>query len=235
MSRIRQFLDEALHLVYPNVCICCESMLEEGEHYICRTCDEGFDRFAMPDESTDEIFLRLQKNFSGQKVISDAISCYRFHKDGLLQEAIHSMKYGGLRSLAVQFGRGIGEKIRQDRPNTKYDAVMPVPLHRIKRIERGYNQSELLADGIASELGIQVLKGAVERIKYTASQTGFDLQKRSENMQDAFHCPKALELERVLLVDDVFTTGATMLSAAQALQNAGVRQITAVTLAVAET
>ncbi|NTV46250.1 MAG: ComF family protein [Chlorobiales bacterium] len=152
-----------------------------------------------------------------------------------MQEAIHSVKYDGLRSLAVEFGAKLGGKIQKERPNTKYDAVVPVPLHRIKRIERGYNQSELLAVGISSVLGVEVLNGAVERIKYTVSQTSFDLEKRVQNMQDAFHCQKMLELERVLLVDDVFTTGATLISAAQALQKAGVRQVTAVTLAVAET
>lgn len=235
MSRIRQFIDDALHLVYPNACLCCEAMLEAGERYICRTCKSGFDRFSLLNESADEILLRLQKNFPGQKAISDAVSCYRFHKDGLLQEAIHSMKYGGLRSLAVQFGKELGEKILKERPEEKFDAVVPVPLHRIKRIERGYNQSELLATGMSSVLQVQILKDAVERIKYTASQTGFDLSRRAENMQGAFQCPKMPDLERVLLVDDVFTTGSTLLSAAQALQKAGVKYITIATLAVAET
>lgn len=235
MSSIRQFIDDALHLIYPNVCICCEGILVNEERYVCQACSNGFDQFSLPNESADEILLRLQRNFPGQKVISDAISCYRFHKDGLLQEAIHSVKYGGLRSLAAQFGKELGEKILKERTGVRYDAIVPVPLHRIKRIERGYNQSELLATGISSVLQVQILKGAVDRVKYTASQTGFDLSGRTENMQGAFRCPEMLDLERVLLVDDVFTTGSTLLSAAQALQMAGVRYITIATLAVAET
>lgn len=234
MSRITQFIGDALHLIYPNVCICCEQMLTEEEQYICKKCNGEFDRFSMPNESSDEMLVRLQGNFPGQKAISDAVSCYRYHKDGLLQKAIHSMKYEGLRSLAVQFGRALGEKILKERTDAKYEAIVPVPLHRIKKIERGYNQSELLATGISAELQIPVLAGAIERVKYTTSQTGFNLSKRTENMSEAFRCPNELNLTNVLLVDDVFTTGSTLFSAAQPLQNAGVGKITIATLAVAQ-
>ncbi|NTW49003.1 MAG: hypothetical protein HGB19_04575 [Chlorobiales bacterium] len=178
MSRIRHFIDEALHLIYPNVCICCEALLEEGDRYICQTCKDGFDRFSLPNESTDEILIRLQRNFPGQKVILDAISCYRFHKDGLLQEAIHAMKYGGLRSLAIQLGGELGEKIRKDRPDMRYGAIVPVPLHQIKRIERSYNQSELLATGIASVLQVQVLAGARPHKQGSTFQNGRRICRR---------------------------------------------------------
>lgn len=234
MSAVKTFVRDLLHLVYPKVCLSCQSLLEGEENYLCQACLDDFDRFLLPNESTDEMKARLRKHFPEQTVIDDAVSCFRFHKDGKLQPAIHAVKYDGLSRLGVELGMLLGKQLQAERGGEKYDALIALPLHKLKFIERGYNQAERLANGASQTLGLPVRTDAVYRVRYTASQTGYDLAGRQHNMSGAFQCKRVSGLRRVVLIDDVFTTGSTLLACASALKHTGVEYITIATLAVAD-
>ncbi len=231
-SSLKTTLDAALHLFYPRLCLVCESrLLEANEKFVCVDCERDFDTFSLPNESTDEMLRRLHKNFPAQTVIQDAISLYRFYKEGKIQAVIHAFKYDGLPQVAVEYGRKLGHKILTERPHVHFDAVTFMPLHRLKYIERGYNQAEQLAAGVADAMHLPVLSCA-ERTRYTSTQTGLDLSEREANMKGVFRATMALAHKRLLLIDDVFTTGATVLSCARALADAGLAHLTIATLAV---
>lgn len=230
--KLERFLRPLLHLAYPNVCVACESLLAEGETYVCAECQNGLDVFLSPNESTEKMMSTLAAHFPNQTVIDDAIALYAFHKQGKLQAMIHAFKYDGLSRLALEQGRRLGEAILREKPQSRFAFVAPMPLHPIRRIERGYNQAERLAAGVSEVIGVPV-REVVARSRYTQTQTGFSLDGRRANIANAFERKATLQGEPMLLVDDVFTTGATMMECAKALKDAGAGKITIAALAVA--
>jgi ComF family protein len=224
-------LRRVLHLVYPNVCIVCESAwLERQEPHICASCRRGFDRFSMPEESTIEMLTRIERNFGKQSIIDDALAHYRFYKEGLLQKVIHAFKYDHLPKVAISQGMELGDRIYYER-RANFDAIVPLPLHPVRLIERGYNQAEKIAEGISKRLNVPIEKW-VRRAVNTTSQTHKDLQERQRNMKNVFECFGSVTAKRILLVDDVFTTGSTLLSCAMPLKAAGAAHITVAALAI---
>jgi len=173
----------------------------------------------------------LAEHSPHQTAIDDAISLYNFYKQGKLQALIHAIKYDGLSRLAVEQGRLLGETVLREKPSSKFDCIVPMPLHRLRKIERGYNQAERIATGISEIIGVPV-KELVGRKRYTSTQTGFTLEGRKRNIKDAFECADKLNGENLLLIDDVFTTGSTMLECAKTLKQNGAGKITIATLAV---
>ncbi|ACF13016.1 competence protein [Chloroherpeton thalassium ATCC 35110] len=234
-----RFLDrclrEALHLIYPHVCICCHTLLEESENYVCKTCYEQLDKFLLPGESATEISARLAKHFPFQTSIKEGLALYRFHKSGLLQEIIHSIKYGGLQNLAVELGMMLGKHILSEKPFSTWEAIIPVPLHHVKHIERGYNQAEALANGVSRAIGIPVVRNAVMRSRYTESQTKLAAEKRRANISGVFQIRQPVQFKQILLIDDVFTTGATLVELSHELKKYGAIEITIAALAVTST
>jgi len=229
---LEKLLRPLLHLAYPNVCIICQSLLTPRESYICAECQNSFDRFLLPNESTSKMLATLAEHSPHQTAIDDAISLYNFYKQGKLQALIHAIKYDGLSRLAVEQGRLLGEALLREKTDSKFDCIVPMPLHRLRKIERGYNQAERIATGVSDIIGVPV-KELVERQRYTQTQTKLNLQQRLLNIQDAFRCNKQLNGESILLVDDVFTTGSTLLECAKALKHNGAGKITIATLAIA--
>jgi ComF family protein len=115
------------------------------------------------------------------------------------------------------------------------DAIVPLPLHKRKLRERGYNQSELIARGISEITGFPVRTDFVRRSKYTQTQTALSLDERKANMEDAFICgPADVGGTTVIVVDDIITTGSTVRSCAEVLKVAGAAEVIAASAAIAE-
>jgi ComF family protein len=157
-------------------------------------------------------------------------SAYSFGSyEGPLQQLIHLFKYAKVESLAGPLGRLLMQALPLD---SNFDLIMAMPLHWRKRWERGFNQAELLAEPVARRYGMRLATN-LRRARYTKSQAGLSEPARRENLRGSFrvHRPEQLAGKRVLVIDDVFTTGATLRAAAAVLKSAGAAHVSALTLA----
>ena len=168
--------------------------------------------------------------------ISDLVSCFIFEKEGSFQHIAHALKYKEYKSLGLNLGTHIGEVMKEW--NLEVDILIPVPLHRIKFRERGYNQAEYIAYGIASVIDKPVILNAVHRTRYTKTQTNLNIEERRKNLEHAFdlipHSSDVFKGKKCLLVDDVITTGATTNSCARSILSAHAAKIIAASAALAE-
>jgi ComF family protein len=158
----------------------------------------------------------------------DAAYSFGFYED-TLRELIHLFKYGRVQTLSKPLGRLLALALPRDQA---FDVIVPMPLHWRKRWQRGFNQSELLAHEIGRRSNVRV-RNALRRVRFTSAQAGLTNAKRRVNVSGAFRSKKKNSLagKRVLLVDDVMTTGASAASCARALKLAGARHVTLLTLA----
>ncbi|MCF7802787.1 MAG: ComF family protein [Candidatus Marinimicrobia bacterium] len=162
------------------------------------------------------------------------MSCWDFTED--LQQIIHAMKYRRKPTLGQSLVSIIGAW-KLPAWMTSVDVVIPVPLHKTKRRDRGYNQAVSIAKGVATLCSAPIMTDVLVRQKYTASQTTLTRAERQENLAAAFVTTRKsagqLKGKSVLLVDDVFTTGATLENAAESLQETGAKEVFGFTLASA--
>jgi ComF family protein len=158
----------------------------------------------------------------------DAVYSYGSY-EGSLRKLIHLFKYSGVVPLAAPFGRFLAQVLPRDQ---RFDVIVPMPLHWRKRWQRGFNQAELLAKEIARRWNVPIER-AVRRRRGTVAQAGLSNAQRRKNVAHVFETRKGKPLEgkRVLLVDDVFTTGATASSCARVLKRAGAAHVTLLALA----
>lgn len=158
----------------------------------------------------------------------DAVYCFGAY-EGRLRELIHLLKYRRMAPLSDPLGSLLVSAIPRD---AVFDTVVPVPLHWRRRWDRGFNQSALLAEPVARRYGLRVII-ALRRRRSTASQAGLTSSRRRANVAGAFEVRRkqAVEGRRILLVDDVLTTGATASACGMALKRAGAQSVTVLTLA----
>lgn len=158
----------------------------------------------------------------------DAAYCFGAY-EGALRELIHLYKYGRVRTLAAPLGALLAAGVPRDE---RFDLIVPVPLHWRRQWRRGFNQSELLAREIGRRSGVEV-RALLRRTRATRAQAGLSHSGRRENVRTAFRLRRRTSLDglRVLLVDDVLTTGSTASACARVLKRAGARRIAVVTVA----
>lgn len=193
--------------------------------YFCVQCRSPFlTHFPLDEQGRCALCRRGVRGF-------DAAYSFGFYEDEL-RELIHLFKYGRVRTLARPLGRLLAQALPREQ---SFDVIVPMPLHWRKRWQRGFNQSELLAHEIGRRTHTAV-RNALRRIKSTESQAGLTSAKRRLNVSGAFRAKKraSLSQRRVLLIDDVMTTGATAASCARALRLAGAQHVTLLTLARAD-
>ncbi|MBV5303857.1 MAG: ComF family protein [Chlorobium sp.] len=225
--------EQLLHLLFPHVCLLCKRLLLPGEEYCCTACMERFDPFSTISEAENELRSTIVAHFGERFPFERGWCRYLFHKKSALQQVLHSMKYEGLLHLGTMFGRQLGRWMLSGGGIGAIECLVPIPLHRLKKIERSYNQSEKIADGLAQSLRRPVRSEFLVRERFTVSQTGLSAIDREKNSAGAFLATSGVRGRHVLLVDDVVTTGATMAAAAEALRAGGAKSVSLAALALA--
>jgi len=196
--------------------------MESGQGVICADCWQQLELFPTEELQTKNIPESL-----------DLVWPVFLFND-LFQKIVHALKYQGNVSLGRELGRRMAAHLPFDFDKYQPDLFVPIPLHPIKLRERGYNQSDAIARGLAFRLGDALETGLLRRIRNTVTQTQLSAEERQVNMQAAFKISRKKTInphDTIVLVDDVFTTGATLGSAAQTLRQAGFNRIIAITAA----
>jgi len=229
MSRLYQsFVD----FVYPPFCVSCDALLGDGAKHICWKCWHSLPRI----NRTHPLFRSTLVKLLDRATVSDLISVFVFEKNGAFQDLAHVLKYEGFQSIGLRLGRELGKSMMQN--GLQADALVPVPLHRAKQRERGFNQSELIARGAAAITGLPVRTDWLVRTRNTASQTQLSLEKRERNVRGAFVLSEKgrseVEGKIVVIADDVITTGSTIVSCAEQLRLSGAARVIAASIALAE-
>jgi ComF family protein len=229
---------QVVDLLFPPHCVACNRF----GGWFCAHCMQKIDvirapvcrRCGLPLAGTvpAEDSLPVCPQCSSLTSELDGVCAFAFH-GGPLREAIHQFKYRGLRDLAAPLGKLLNEGWVTLPPNDlDVDVIVPVPLHASRIRQRGYNQAALLARELGHHLERPVVEEVLVRVKDTIPQVGLDAQARRDNVHNAFQCVNgSLAGKRVLLLDDVYTTGSTLEAAAGALRTEGVSLIWAYTLA----
>jgi len=221
------YSDAVLNFIYPPYCTICNTSLEPGLTLICKTCWQSLPRI---DNAQNQQRNRANLDFA-ESYISRILSVWEFNNT--VQQIIHEIKFFGKKSFATLVGREVADLMTQDKDYLETDLIIPVPLHKTKLRERGFNQSLLLCQAIFKLTNIPVNQKILKRIRYTKSQSKLNSVERQQNVKDAFRviAPSAIKGKTVILVDDVLTTGSTMRACAESLESAGVARILALTAA----
>lgn len=225
---IRNILRGFLNFVLPETCLSCGETTDESERYLCGSCRSKLE----PYNDTHP----WQKDYVQSGVIENSLSAYWFREGTPIQPLLHAMKYQKVRSAGRLLGEEIAKRLPEDAP--AFDLIIPVPLHKAKQRERTYNQSLYISEGISSLTGTPILEGAVNRTRFTSTQTKLNRAERKENVLQAFDAdPEHIDDisgKRIILADDVITTGATILECASVLKNCGAGAIWVCSAAYAE-
>ncbi|MDQ6843404.1 MAG: ComF family protein [Bacteroidota bacterium] len=202
------FISPLLHFFYPHNCIGCGSDIIESENFLCLECINNLPHTSFSLHANNPV----EKMFWGRIAIIAGMSEFYFSKASIVQNLIHELKYKGNKKAGIYLGNLMGKSLKNSNRFANIDLLVPLPLFTKKEFKRGYNQAEVLCQGIAEEMKVPLLTKNVIRIIHTETQTKKGRIQRWENVEKSFSVldPAFLKGKHVLLVDDVITTGATM-------------------------
>lgn len=227
MKPLSELLDGVLNVLYPPCCLGCSGRPESPALPLCPACLRRME--AAPQMN---VAARLDRLPADWGTVDGAHAMWVFDKGGALQSIQHALKYGDRPRYGIELGALLGTSfLRAGWPAP--DIVVPVPLHRLRELERGYNQAEMLARGVARTCECDLDAPRLERQRATRSQTALSRDKRWENVRDAFTASRPIDGGTWLVVDDVLTTGSTAMACAQTLKDAGADSVYIAVLALA--
>ncbi|MCF6319485.1 MAG: ComF family protein, partial [Proteobacteria bacterium] len=225
------WITDFLNLFFPNLCQACDKPLLKSENLICLSC-----LYKLPKTNfhlhKDNPISRI---FWGRANIHAATAFLFFNKGGSVQSLIHQFKYKGNIETGRYLGELMGDDLKESTLFNTVDVIIPVPLHKKKLHIRGFNQSDIIAQGISKSMGVPALIDVLVRTEHTETQTKKARYTRWENVKGKFGIQKSylIEGKHILLVDDVLTTGATLESCAQTLLEIPSTKVSLATLAYA--
>jgi len=223
------FFKEFFDLIFPRNCELCGRNLFDFESVFCKICIGSLPKtlyHAMPYEND------LMDKTRGLSKIGMAMSFLRFTKEGKSQKILHRLKYLNKPEIGIVLGKLYSRELLETGLSECWDTIVPVPLHALKHQRRGYNQSEEFAKGISQGLNIP-FNNFLKRTKFTETQTKKSRMQRMENVEEVFDIVPNAPIAglRILLVDDVITTGATLCSCANILLAKGAKTVDLATIA----
>ncbi|TVR34984.1 MAG: ComF family protein [Balneolaceae bacterium] len=205
---MKKILKPYLDIVFPAVCVCCGASLAVSGKHLCHWCRS--DRFEKADHDEflicpdSVLFLHMM---------------WKFDKGGYLQNLMHNLKYNFMKGVGEELGYVLGHSLIDSKESDWLQdmdqlnpLLIPVPLHKSKLRKRGYNQAGAIADGLSRAIGWSVAAtDSIKRVRKTKTQTGLSTEERKKNLHGAFEVvsPTSFQNRLPVIVDDVFTTGAT--------------------------
>jgi ComF family protein len=225
-------LEDFVSLLFPRICQSCEQVLARGEDTICLECEFHLpqtDYHTYPDNP-------VAKHFWGRVKVEEAGSFYLFKKGTKVQHLLHQLKYKGRKEIGVKVGKMYGQALRETGGFKSVDVIVPVPLFPAKERLRGFNQSDVFAQGLSESLEIPWSKKILKRVKASQTQTRKNRFERWENVDSIFKLRNAdrVKDKHILIVDDVITTGSTMEACIRELAQGENTKVSIATMACAE-
>ncbi|MGC4100226.1 ComF family protein [Ferruginibacter sp.] len=208
MRSFTNILYDTLHLFYPHICTGCGSDLLPQGNQLCVYCINDLPHTNFAQFANNPI----EKIFWARIPVTAAHSEFYFAKETLLQHLIHQLKYKNNTDIGIYLGEMMGNSLLQSGRFSQLDYLVPLPLYPDKERKRGYNQAAVICKGISEIMQVPVLNDNVVRRRFTETQTRKHRTERWENVEGSFvvNDPTVLQGKKILLVDDVVTTGATL-------------------------
>lgn len=231
MTSIKDIFNSFIDTLFPRICPVCNNVLLSHEKHICTKCriDIPITRYHMQE------FNAMEQLFAGKTPIEKAVGYFFYEKGNPYSNILHNIKYRNNPQLGQYVAKLFAQELLSRNIFRNIDCIIPVPLHHRKKIQRGYNQSEYIAKGFSEVFDIPVHNNIIIAHKSHESQTNKGIYERWLNTQNIFSAQdtQVLENKHVLIVDDVVTTGATLLSAALTIASVPNIKISLATLGVA--
>ena len=216
LSKLPNILNDINTVLLPQLCFGCNARLYRGEQVLCTVCRDHLPltEYNFSEENS------LDRTFYGRIEIAKASSFLFFHEVGIVKNLIHYLKYKNQPQIGIFLGDWYGSVLKEDPKLPELDMVIPVPMHPKKLKKRGYNQVEGFGRQIATHLGVPYRDDILIKKTHTQTQTRKSRIFRWQHQQPIFAVPEPSSLanKKVLLVDDVVTTGATLENSAKAIK-----------------
>lgn len=220
-------LRELLDIILPRECVVCGDRLDRYEKHLCLHCladlPQTYTWTMTHNPMADRFNELIQRNLNAYEPYVFASSLFFYSGEANYRKIPYSLKYHGNISIGKMFGRMLGERLAAAGHLSDVDTVIPVPLHWMRAWRRGYNQAEVIASEIAKAMQADMQCGLLYRRRRTGTQTRLDVEHKTLNVSGAFAVrekglAKAQKAKHILIVDDVFTTGATLKACYRALR-----------------
>ncbi len=235
-SKLFELLHVVVELVYPTTCVFCGKIEVKG---ICASCRNSLVYVEEPRCKKCGKSIRYEEDeycmdCNRETFAYETGRSIWVHKEPV-NSSIYQFKYHNRRIYAKAYVKELVQIHRATIDSWKIHTIIPVPIHKIRRRKRGYNQAEVLADYLGVELEISVDKGIVRRIKHTKPQKNIEKKNRKKNLENAFTVTKEwVGSGNVLLIDDIYTTGSTIHAIAKVLKEAGVDKVYFLTISIGQ-
>lgn len=218
---IRDWLNQGLDLLYPITCLICHEDLQYSKlELVCPLCRARLQLSDTHLNASSELQNRLKDFFPFTWIFCK----YRYPKQSIVESIIHPFKYKHLPYIGTVEGAHYGKILLPKLKEIGVTHIVPIPIHWLKKLKRGYNQCDFIAQGLHQTTGLPILSHWLYRQKYTQTQTKLSRSKRIKNLKKAFRLHRkngpTNGNPHILLIDDVLTTGITLSEAAQCIQSA---------------
>ena len=204
-------------LVAPRRCVMCDGRLDVEEEYLCLSCSNQLPRTLFHRKPYDNPMAQL---FWGLMPVERVTAWFYYAPHTRTSQILYDLKYHHQSDIGMVLGEAFASEIKDSGFFEGIDTIIPVPLAKEREQQRGYNQSLMIARGVSQATGISVMTDVLRRLHFSESQTQLDRWERLKNVEQQFQAlhPEVLQGKHVLFIDDVVTTGATLIACAQALQ-----------------
>ncbi len=232
MAHLNTIVEDFISLFFPRYCLACSGPLVKGEEIVCTGClgDLPKTNYHLHEENP------VRNRLAGRLPLKHGFAFLKFRKSGVVQNLLHELKYNNHPEVGVRLGHAYGQELSKSGFDKEFDLIVPVPLHESRKRQRGYNQSAKFALGLSEAMKIQWDESISVRTQSTATQTKKSKAERWENVKDVFslESQSAIKGKRILLVDDVITTGATLEACGQHIVSCGCGELSVACIAEAQ-